>query len=222
MILTKDEITLATNLPIPVPESRPYNNEHKIFPLKEGSPVGILMNGKADFEGIPLETLIAEFGKTVDFDELETIENVKNEFIEYLSHNTDFTSFDDYLKRVLDDFKNEFIEGILECGFLETLDYYDQEELSSDLKNYNNFSNEFFDIIPDDMDKDKYNLELWKIFSHYFAYEGTGMIFAGFDIENVYPTFFEINLRCNDHGKIIYEEVDSRVNCKELMIKFLH
>lgn len=162
---------------------------------------------------------LGEFGKTIDFDKIKTVENVKNEFIEYLSLNTDFTGFDDYLRSVLNDFKNELIEEIAEYGFLETLEYYKQEELYSDLKSFKNFSNEFFDIIPDDVDKDKYNLEIWKIFSRQLSYEGTGIIFAGFDKYNFYPTFFEINLHCNDYGKIVYDEVDSRINSEEPVIK---
>ena len=219
MILNRDGITLASDLAITTPENKSYNCGNKIFQLNEDSPVGIMINGKIDFEGISLETLIGEFGKTIDFDKIKTVENVKNEFIEYISLNTDFTSFDDYLKSVLDDFKNELIEEIAEYGFLETLDYYKQEELSSDLKSFKNFSNEFFDIIPDDVDKDKYNLEIWKIFSRQLSYEGTGIIFAGFDKYNFYPTFFEINLHCNDYGKIIYDEVDSSINSEKPIIK---
>ena len=45
------------------------------------------------------------------------------------------------------------------------------------------------------------------------------MIFVGFDEKNYYPSFFEINIFCNDHGKLIYEEVDSRENSREPMIK---
>ena len=45
------------------------------------------------------------------------------------------------------------------------------------------------------------------------------MIFAGFNAGEFYPTFFEINLHCNDNGKIIYEEVDFEINTKEPLIK---
>ena len=50
-------------------------------------------------------------------------------------------------------------------------------------------------------------------------FEGTGVIFSGFDIEHDFPSFFEINIHCNDNGKIVYEEVDSRVNCKDPYLK---
>ena len=221
MILDKDRITLASNLPGSTPGNNSCDHEHRMFPINENLPIGILVNGNLDFEGISFETLIGEFGKTVDFNEIKTIENVKNGFIEYLSLNTDFTPGDVYLKEVLDDFKNELLEGISECGFLKALDYYKEKEVSADLKSYKNFSKEFFDIIPEDMDKEKYNLEIWKIFSYYLFSKGTSMIFAGYDIENIYPSYFEINLYCNDCGRIIYEEVDSKINCKDPIIKVL-
>ena len=87
------------------------------------------------------------------------------------------------------------------------------------VKDYKNFSNEFFDIIPDDKDKTHYNHEIWKIFSNYLLFEGTGVVFAGFDMDNFYPSYFEINIHFNNNGDIIYDEVDSKTNCKEPVIK---
>lgn len=56
MILNKDGITLASDLAITTPENKSYNCGNKIFQLNEDSPVGIMINGKIDFEGISLET----------------------------------------------------------------------------------------------------------------------------------------------------------------------
>ena len=219
MILTKDGITLGSDLAITTPKNKSYNCGNKIFELNDNSPVVVMINGNIDFEEISLETLIGEFGKTIDFDEIKTVEKVKDKFIQYLSKNTGFTSIDDYLTLILNDFKLELSEEISEYGFDETLGYYRQKELLEYIKNYKNFSDEFFDLIPKDMDKSKYNLEIWKIFSRQLSFECTGIIFAGFDIDNFYPSFFEINVHCNDNGEIIYDEVDSRVNCRKPLIK---
>ncbi len=178
-----------------------------------------MINGNLEFEEIPLETLIGEFGKTINCDEIKTIERVKDEFIKYLSENTQSTSLDEYLSWILYDFKEEFCEKISEYGFDQTLSTYKQRELAEYVKDYKNFSNEFFDIIPDDKDKTHYNHEIWKIFSNYLLFEGTGVVFAGFDMDNFYPSYFEINIHFNNNGDIIYDEVDSKTNCKEPVIK---
>ena len=219
MIITKEGITLASDLAITNPNNKSYNCGDKIFKITDEFPIGIMINGNVDFEEVPLETLIGEFTKTIDFKNLKSVESVKNGFLEYLSSNTNHTPVDEYISWVLDDFKKELIEEIDEYGFDEALKYYTSSELNPMVENYENFKNEFDDIIPCDKDKSEYNLKLWKIFSHQLSYEGTGMIFAGFNAGEFYPTFFEINLHCNDNGKIIYEEVDFEINTKEPLIK---
>ena len=219
MIITKEGITLASDLAITNPNNKSYNCGDKIFKITDEFPIGILINGNVDFEEVPLETLIGEFTKTIDFKNLKSVESVKNGFLEYLSSNTNHTPVDEYISWVLEDFKKELIEEIDEYGFDEALKYYTSSELNPIVENYENFKNEFDDIIPCDKDKSEYNLKLWKIFSHQLSYEGTGMIFAGFNAGEFYPTFFEINLHCNDNGKIIYEEVDFEINTKEPLIK---
>lgn len=219
MIMTKEGITLASDMAITTPENKSYNYGNKIFKLTDDFPIGIMINENVDFENIPLETLIGEFAKTVDFKKLKTIETIKNAFIEYLSENTNHTSIDEYLNWTLSNFKKELCDEIIEYGFDETLNYYEQKELHPLVKNCKNYDDEFYDIIPSDRNREKYNLELWKIFSHYLSFQGTGIIFAGFDIGNFYPTFFEINLYFNNSGTIIYDEVNSRVNCEKPMIE---
>ena len=123
------------------------------------------------------------------------------------------------INQTIDNKLEPIVEEIEEYGFDEALKYYTTSELKPIVEHYKNFKNEFFDIIPGDKDKREYNLKLWKIFSHQLSFEGTGMIFAGFNADEFYPTFFEINLHCNDNGNIIYDEVDFEINSKEPVIK---
>ena len=219
MLLNKDGVILAGDLAVTTPEDKSYNCGTKIFEIKENLPVAVMINGNLDFEEISLETLIGEFGKTIDYDKIKSVERVKDEFIKYLSENTQSTSLNQYLSWILDDFKDELSYKISENGFDHVLTTAKQKELSDYIKDYKNFSMEFFDLIPDDKDKNRYNQEIWKMFSHYLSFEGTGMIFAGFDLDNFHPSYFEINLHCNNCGEIIYDEVDSGTNCKEPVIK---
>ena len=219
MIMTKEGITLASDLAITNPNNKSYNCADKIFKITDEFPIGIMINGNAEFEEVPLETLIVEFTKTVDLKNLKTIESDTNGFLKYLSLNTNHTPVDEYISWVLDYFKKELVEEIEEYGFDEALKYYTSSELKPIVESYENFQTEFDDIIPCDKDKSEYNLKLWRIFSHQLSFEGTGMIFAGFNADEFYPTFFEINLHCNDNGNIIYDEVDFEINSKEPIIK---
>ena len=57
----------------------------KIFKLTDLLPAEIMYNGNADFENFSMETLISKFRNTVDFEKLGTIENIKDEFLKFLS-----------------------------------------------------------------------------------------------------------------------------------------
>ena len=219
MILTKDGITLGSDLAVTTPENKSYKSGSKIYKLTDEYPVAVMINGNLDFERISLETLIGEYAESVDFSKVKTVEEIKDGFIRHLSQNTGSTPIDEYLSWVLEDFKAELRDEISTYGFEKTLGFYKKKELKKYVKNYKNFSDEFFDLIPENKDKSKYNLEIWKIFSYQLSFEGTGMIFAGFDDENYYPSYFEINLHCNDNGQVIYDEVDSGINCEEPIIK---
>lgn len=155
----------------------------------------------------------------MDFEKLETIEKVKDEFLRFLSLNTQSTDVNEYLEDILYYFKEDLISKIDSNGFEEVIGNARRKKVLPFIKDYSNFSGEFLDIIPDDVDKQEVNHIIWEMFCHELSFDGTGVIFAGFDIGHDFPSFFEINIHCNNHGEIVYEEVDSRVNCHNPYLK---
>ncbi len=218
LILTKDVAVVGSDLAITTPDNKSYTTGKNIFCLDKNFPVAVMINGYIDFEDISLETLIGEFAKTLDFDNIHSVKQIKKGFIRYLEKNTEYTSSDEYLRWVLDSFKENIVDEINEYGFKDVISYKKRKELLPFIKEYENFDSEFFDIIPN-VSKRKYNQILWEIFCYELSFEGSGMIFVGFDEKNYYPSFFEINIFCNDNGKLIYEEVDFKENWREPLIK---
>ena len=176
-----------------------------------------MINGLMDFEGIPLETLISEFKSEID--EFTSVEKIKKDFIAFLSKNTSYTTSEEYLKWVLATFKTRLHNLIEEDGFKTAVNSKLTKEIPDFLKQYPHFENEFYDIIPDTLDKKHYNLKIWKIFSFELNFEGTGIIIAGFDKTNHYASLAVFNIYCNDHGKIITQEVESITNCEDPLIR---
>ncbi|MBQ9161534.1 MAG: hypothetical protein IJ122_09510 [Methanobrevibacter sp.] len=218
LILTKDVVVVGSDLAITTPDNKSYTTGKKIFSPDSNYPVAVMINGYIDFEDISLETLIGEFAKNTNFNNVKTIKEIKNSFIDYLQKNTQYTSSDEYLRWILDSFKENIAEEINEYGFKDVISYKKRKELLPFIEEYENFDREFFDIITE-ADKRKYNQILWEIFSYELSFEGSGIIFAGFDEKHYYPSFFEINIFCNDNGKLIYEEVDSKENSRDPIIK---
>ena len=219
LIATKECIVTSSDKTATMSDGKTYDGLRKIFKLTDEFPAEVMFNGNADFENLSIETLISKFKNTVDFKKLKTVENIKNEFIKFLSHNTESTDVNEYLKTLISSFKDELIIQIDYDGFDGVINNSKGKEAPAFVKAYTNFDNEFHDIIPDDKDKSELNLIIWEMFSYELSFEGTGVIFAGFDVENDYPSFFEIRIHCNDHGEIIYEVVDSKVNSKDPFIK---
>ena len=117
MILTKRLGILATDRQQTMADGKTYGGVKKIFELSEIHSSAIMINGNADFEDVPIETLIREFRFKTDFTHIETVQEIKDKFIDYLSKNTDSSSTDEFLKRLLKSFKQDLIFDINENGF---------------------------------------------------------------------------------------------------------
>lgn len=218
LIMRQSGIIFAADKAVTSPNNKSYTTSRKIFNLDTEFPASMMINGYVDFEGVFIGDLIGEFKKKNDFKEIGDIEEIKNEFIKFLERNTSHTSKEEYLSIKLDLFKCELGNQIADYGFEEAVNY-PKQDIPDYIKNRSSFDVEFHNLIPDGFDKARWNLEIWRIFSDWLRYEGTGIIIAGYNIDSYYPTFFEINIHCNDNGKIIYEELDCRINLEEAFIK---
>lgn len=121
LIITKECIVCSSDQAATMSDGKTYDGMRKIFKLTNLLPAEIMYNGNADFENFSMETLISKFKNTVDFEELGTVENIKNEFIKFLSKNTQSTDFNDYLREILDHFKEDLTLDIASYGFDEVI-----------------------------------------------------------------------------------------------------
>lgn len=117
-------------------DGKTFDGMRKIFELTDLLPAEIMYNGNADFENFSMETLISKFKNTVDFEELKTVENVKNKFIKFLSLNTQFTDINEYLKDILGHFKDDLIFKIDSEGFDNVMGNARRREIPTFVKNY--------------------------------------------------------------------------------------
>lgn len=219
IITTKRNCILVSDRQSTMPDGKTYGGFEKIFELSRIHSAGLMFNGNADFEDVPFETLIRRFKIKTNFNRFSTIEEIKNEFIRFLSENTEHSSSQEFIRNNLKTFKKELKQEFNEYGFEKTIKLKQKRDLPPFVKSFPNIDTEFQNIIPDGKNMKEHNRVLWEIFSHYIQYEGTGIIMAGFNLKSNYPSFIEINIYCNDDGKIIYEIIDSAVDCKDPFIK---
>ena len=136
-IIDKRSLILSSDLAITTEEYKSYIGVKKIFEIKEKEPLGMMINGAMEFENIPLETLIGEF--KMEIGDFESVEKVKEDFIKFLSNNTEHTSFEEYVSSIIEGFKEKLTESIAENGFENAINQSSKDFIPDFIKNYSNF-----------------------------------------------------------------------------------
>lgn len=86
-ILNKHGITMAADSAVTVTggnQKKIYNTANKIFTLSKHHPVGIMIYSTSTFMSIPWETIIKLYRKELGEKYFDTVEDYKNDFIEFL------------------------------------------------------------------------------------------------------------------------------------------
>ena len=201
------------------PMDKKYEGMQKIYKLSDIHPAEMMINRNMEFENIPMETIIHEFIRTTDFEKLKTIEEIKNRFIDFLAKYCPSSSCDEYIEFVADRFKEDLKAEIAENGFDNVIETRRKRGIYPFIKKYSSYYEEFKDMIPENRDKEKYTELLWQIFCWNLKYEGTGVIISGHNINSPYPSYFEINIHCNDSGDIVFEELESKIDFEDTILR---
>ncbi|WP_342148401.1 hypothetical protein [Methylorubrum sp. SB2] len=87
-ILNKTAVSLAADSAVSIgqyPNLKIYNTVNKIFELSCRYPVGIMIYGRLDYMGLPLETVIKEYRRLRKGRSFDRISDYKNDFLNYLN-----------------------------------------------------------------------------------------------------------------------------------------
>lgn len=209
----------ASDSGITTPDGKKYDGMQKIFKLSDIHPAKIMINGNMEFENIPIITIIKEFENKTDFTELKTIEEIKDNLLSFVHNYSPTSDFDEYISYIVEDFKETLSLEIEEEEFNKVISTKRRKEIYPFIKKYSKFDSEFDEIIPENKYREKYRKILWEIFSYELRYAGTGIIIAGHDINSPYPSFFELNIHCNDEDRVIFEEIESKIDFEDTIIR---
>ena len=224
MIMNNDVIALAADSAITVDSEKTYNGVNKIFMLSNDPPMGIMIFGLAKFENISMETLIKEHSKKTDFKKLKNIINIKKDFLEYLSKVTNTTKIDEFLDYHLENFKEELIHQKNMYGekeFYKFIKRFSNVEIFESLKNAfesEKYTKKFEKLIKK-YEESEINLNnLKKCFCSYITNISTGIVIAGFNKEDMFPSCVAFNIIGNINDEILYYDMDTKLNYSEPLI----
>lgn len=92
-ILNKYGVALAADSAVTIGGRKIYNSANKLFALTKHHPVGIMIYGSAQLNGIPWETLIKFYRSRILLDrKFDTIEEYRDNFLDFIKHTTSITS----------------------------------------------------------------------------------------------------------------------------------
>ena len=221
LIMNKNAIAMAADSAVTVGNSKTYNGVNKLFMLSNDPPMGVMIFGSANFENIPLETLIKEYRKITNFKENNDIISIKNNFLDYLGKNTPNTDFSREMKSGLRVFKKFIVPKIagMDIDDLKTFLETPPQGIPSFLEKYQNvidqFDEEFKQMIPThiplEYHEDIIN-KLKNIYVNSIIRMGTGIVIAGFNEIDMFPSVVNFNIVLNNHGKIEIIEYNELLN----------
>lgn len=89
-ILNKSAVALAADSAVSIgraPNLKIFNTVDKIFELSAAEPVGIMIYGRLDYMGLPLETIIKQYRRTLGRQTFPHIRGYRDHFRHYLANN---------------------------------------------------------------------------------------------------------------------------------------
>lgn len=224
LIMNKSAIALAADSAVTVNNKITYEGVNKLFMLSNNPPMGIMIYGNADFMDIPMETLIKEYRKNADFKKNNSVKKIMPDFLNFI------TEYGNKYITVKDDFLDDSYETFKDVMFLRFL--RSKNSAIEELKLIaSNIDDEFFKIFTDNNFFNKVPPVFDEIIQHFFkdadnedyliellekcyvqGIPNTGVVIAGFNEEDIFPSFSAHQIFILFNKKLLSKEFKSVAN----------
>ena len=227
LIMNRNAIAMAADSAVTVGSLKTYTGVNKLFMLSNTPPMGIMIYGSAEFCHMPFETLIKEYrtkNENEGYTKVNTIMLNFLKFIEkYAKTKSDPKAFFDMqleyfelgVNKELDEIKDDNILKLLENLTDDVKD--DDLQIISQTKDFENKEEIFEKLALKHFLKNKNkhakikNL-LKKLFFKQLFMDSTGIVIAGFNEEDIYPSFSSYKVLTILDGKLIHLQLEEDEN----------
>lgn len=217
LIMTKKTIIMGADSAVTINNKKTHTGANKLFELSNNPPMGIMIFGSADFDSFALETLIEDYKNQTNFEELEDIMRIKESFLAYLNN----------IPYQITDFEDKLL--LFKENLLNKLKHYSKDNLVKYLNGYKNnkmlpfLEKNSLDIEFEDIIMKLNNIQvdiktLKKYFSEILLDSSTGIVIAGFNKNDLRPSYISFNLITKYNNEIIISNVNSNIDCKRNLI----
>ena len=168
LLMNRNAIVLASDSLVTLNSKKTYEGANKIFKLSNNPPMGIMVYGNGNFGDIPLETLINDYSDKTDFNKLDNILDIKDDFLEYLGRVTPKTDFKNIIEENIQGFhqiSGSKINQMSRANFKDFINFCSNIEIPSFLEDFdeiNDYDDIFKSIIPYYVEADDFE----KVYTH--------------------------------------------------------
>ncbi len=216
LIMNNENIIMGADSAVTIGNRKTHTGANKLFGLSDEPPMAMMIFGAATFGSISLESLIKDYKKQTDFEELDDILKIKKSFIEYLKNIpykiSDFEyKFTLFKENLLKKLNYDSMENIIKY-----LDNYKDEEILPFLEN-----NSFLDVEFEDIANILGNVDidiLKKYLTVMLVDSSSGVVIAGFNMNEFRPSYIYFDLITKYKNEIIISDSESYINSEENLI----
>ena len=224
LIMTPSAVAMAADSVVTINGNKTYEGVNKLFMLSKNPPMGIMIYNNANFITIPFETLIKDFREQMMNENLNSVDDFRDEFKEYLENEPQKNTmvmmslqkkieiFTDHMANEINDYNENTIDDwLINNSSLDVFDEYKNIIFTDDsLKNFNDSLN---GIVPEFLNSDKKDqfLEIMRnLFVQIMFLENfTGVAIVGFEKDKLFPSCTLFKIRYIYDDKFIFDDIEN-------------
>lgn len=191
--LLKEKAITASDRAVTINNIKSWYGVEKTFKLSENPPMNIMINGSPTINNFPIKLLIHEFEKR---NKSDNIEDIANEFLDFLGKTVPKTDIDNYINDKIDKFK--IIQtDIADLKYDKHITGNSKRDLEIPEFIGNHYDARFEEMIPKEVsesEKENLKLTLKKVFCQYLITLSTGIVITGINNSDYFPSYIHLIL----------------------------
>ena len=201
--------------------------EQKIFEISQDLSAILLVSGNGRFNGQPIKNFIDKYVSETDFNEISTVEDIKNSLNKIISKTTTQTSIGEYVENAFRDFEIDIKKSIIPNDVNQSVKYLKLNSFNDDIDflndnkllnhNLTKLTNSLFEGI-DKNQFDKIKFLLKRNFFNYICNNSPNFVLIGYDKTKENPTYIHYVILENIEGKLEFIVRYAVHNCQSTMI----
>ena len=142
VVLDQKRTFAAADSMVTIDDCKTYDGEQKIFRISDRLSAILLLSGNSEFEGQKLKNLIDEYVSKTDFNQINSVEEIKETLNESITQSSKEINLEEYIETTFDDFEkrikiqiekydttNQKIEFLKLNSFDEDIDFLTRNKL---------------------------------------------------------------------------------------------